>query len=106
MSYSVEDKTSADAARPAEIGGPGLGAGSATKAHSHTTSEAMTQREERIRGLALNGRKTLSDAYGDPHFCVGSSWATLNLILGELGEAYETPPWNKQAPQADEEKSP
>jgi hypothetical protein len=68
---------------------------------THTESAPMTQREERIRGLALNGRKTLIDAYHDPHFCVGSAWASLNMILGELGEAYERPPWNK-APQSDE----
>jgi hypothetical protein len=66
-------------------------------------TERTSQRELRIRDIALNGRKMLAEAYKDPHFCVGSAWASLSLILGELGEAYERPPW--AAPLPDEEKS-
>jgi hypothetical protein len=49
-------------------------------------TDSHTRREARILELTLGGLETMRKHERDTQFCFGSAWATLNLILNQLGE--------------------
>jgi hypothetical protein len=67
-------------------------------------SQSHTVREARVIQLAQDGMSFMRQNYWEDALCVGSAWATLNLILVTLGLPKQLAPWETDV-RTDETKT-